>query len=450
MEVAMDAAVEVDLVIVGAGPAGLAAAERATEACASVALLEASGGLGGNAAFSTGYLAFAGTSLEREHGIQDSADLLVADILAEVERKRADYPHLVFDLAVAQRFAERSGATFERLRALGIGFERFVSRPHQHQVDRTVVMSEPAQFREVLGARLAAAGADVLLRRRVVELTTSAGAVTGVVADGPAGAAVEIRARRGVIVATGGYQASSELRGRYESGLDRNCPFPGLDTNLGGGQLMIEKGGGQLVNMEIVPEAVLIASRLVEDCIAVTEDGARFHDEAGPERERLRRLRALGGQPAYYLCDARTAAAKAQLLADVPGARKQFATLIDVARAIGAPADVLEATVRRWNETVASRAARDEFGRVVFPTSGFGITKPPYTVVPMVVGANITGGGARISPDAEVLDPSSRPLPNLFAAGDCNGSISAANGMGGVHIAAALTLGGIAADRALA
>jgi succinate dehydrogenase/fumarate reductase flavoprotein subunit len=200
----------------------------------------------------------------------------------------------------------------------------------------------------------------------------------------------------------------------------------------------------------MVPEVVLIASRLVEDCIAVTEDGVRFHDEAGPERERLRRLRELGGQGAYYLCDARTAAAKAQLVADVPSARNQFPTLAAVARAIGAPADVLEATIRRWNETVSSGGAKDEFGRVVFPVSGTGITEPPYTVMPLAVGTNITGGGGRISPDGEVLNPASRPVPNLFAAGDCNGSISAANGMGGVHIAAALTLGRIAAERSLA
>jgi succinate dehydrogenase/fumarate reductase flavoprotein subunit len=447
MDVVMDV---VDLVVVGAGPAGLAAAERATEAGASVALLDAGGELGGNAAFSTGYLAFAGTSLEREHGIEDSADLLVADIVAEVERKRADYPRLVFDLAVAERFAEYSGATFERLRTLGVGFDRFVARPHQHQVNRTVVMSEPGQFRDVLGARLAAAGAGVLLRRRVAELTVSAGSVTGVVAEGPAGQTAEIRARRGVIIATGGYQASTPLRARYAPGLDPTSAFPGLDTNCGDGQLMIEKAGGELVNMDVVPEVVLIASRLVEDCIAVTEDGERFHDEAGPERERLRRLRELGGPGAYYLCDARTAAAKAQLVADVPGDRKQFPTLAAVARAIGAPADVLETTVRRWNETVSSRAATDEFGRVVFPISGAGITEPPYTVMPLVVGTNITGGGARISSDGEVLNPAARPVPNLFAAGDCNGSISAANGMGGVHIAAALTLGRIAAERALA
>jgi fumarate reductase flavoprotein subunit len=212
---------------------------------------------------------------------------------------------------------------------------------------------------------------------------------------------------------------------------------------------MIEKVGGELVNMAVVPEVVLIASRLIEDCIAVTEDGVRFHDEAGPEHERLRRLRGLDGRAAYYLCDARTAAAKAQLLADVPAAKKQFATLADVARAVDAPVDVLEATVRRWNDCVASGGHGDEFGRVVFPVAGTGITRAPYTIVPLVVGTNITGGGARTSPDAEVLDTAGRPISHLFAVGDCNGSLTAANGMGGVHIAAALTLGRVAVNRAL-
>lgn len=440
---------EVDLVIVGAGPAGLAAAETAIEKGATVALLDAGGELGGNAAFSTGYLAFAGTSMEREHGIEDSAKLMVEDIVAEVERKREEYPDLVFDLAVAECFADRSAQTFEWLRQLGIGFDRFVSRPHQHQVDRTVAMTEPAAFRDVLGNRIEAAGATVMLRRTATALTTTDdGAVTGVVVEAP-GQSFELRARRGVIVATGGYQASSELRARYAPDLDATSPFPGLFTNTGIGHTMIEQAGGQLINMDVVPEVVLIASRLVEECIAVTEDGVRFHDEAGPERDRLRQYRELGGRTAFYLCDARTAAAKAALLADVPAPKRQFGTLAEVARAIDAPLSILEATVDTWNKTVES-GGPDEFGRVVFPIAGLGITETPYTVVPLVVGTNITGGGARTTPEGQVLGHDGRPIPNLYAAGDCNGSISAANGMGGVHIAAALTLGRVAAAHALA
>lgn len=438
-----------DIVVIGAGPGGLAAAEHALELGASVCVLDPGGELGGNAAFSTGYLAFAGTSLEAERGVHDTVDLFVADIEAEVQRKRADYPDLVFDLEVAKRFAADSAATFEHLCRLGITFDRLVSRPHQHQVDRTVVMSDPTQFRDLLGSRLADGGAQVQLRRRAIELTTTAGSVSGVIVDCPDGTAMEIAASRGVVVATGGYQASTELRRRYAPTLDAKAPFPGLNTARGDGQLMIEKVGGNLVNMSMIPEVVLIASRLVEDCIAVTEDGVRFHDEAGPERERLRQLRGIGGRAAYYLCDARTAAAKAQLLADVPAVKKQFATLAQAARAIDAPADVLANTVRRWNECVASNGVGDDFARTVFPMSGTGIIEAPFTLIPLVVGTNITGGGARTSPDAEVLDPTGHPISHLYAVGDCNGSLTAANGMGGVHIAAALTLGRVAAARAL-
>jgi succinate dehydrogenase/fumarate reductase flavoprotein subunit len=437
-----------DVLVVGGGPGGLAAAERALERGASVRVLEASGELGGNAAFSTGYLAFAGTSLEREHGITDSAELMIADILAEVERKRRDYPALTFDLDVAERFAGNSAATFEHLVALGITFERFVSRPLQHQVDRTVVMTDPAQFRAVLGARVEASGAAVHLRCRAADLIIGSDGVTGVVAERPSGEQVEYQAGA-VILATGGYQGNPDLRARFAPGLDPKAPFPGLDTSRGDAQQMTERAGGHLVNMEVVPEVVLIASLLVEDCIAVTEDGVRFHDEAGPERERLRALRALGGAPAYYICDARTAAAKAQLLGDIPGRKAMFPTLPSVARAIGAPAGALEETVQRWNEAAAAGGPDPDFGRVVFPRSRSGITTPPFTVAPLVVGTNITGGGARISRDAEVMTAGGRPVANLYAAGDCNGSISAVNGMGGVHIAAALTIGRVAADSAL-
>jgi succinate dehydrogenase/fumarate reductase flavoprotein subunit len=437
-----------DVLVVGSGPGGLAAADRALELGASVRVLEAGGELGGNAAFSTGYLAFAGTSLEREHGINDSADLMVADIIAEVGRKREDYPGLVFDLDVAERFAADSAATFEYLVSLGFTFDRFVSRPLQHQVDRTVVMTDPAQFRGILGARVDAGGAAVHLRRRAVGLVTDSGTVTGVLAERPGGEQAEYRAGT-VILATGGYQAGPDLRARFVPDLDAKAPFPGLDTNRGDAQLMAERAGGHLVNMEVVPEVVLVASRLVEDCIAVTEDGVRFHDEAGPERDRLRALRALGGAPAYYVCDARTADAKAQLLGDIPGRKATFATLAALARAIGAPSAALEETVARWNEAAAAGGPDPEFGRVVFPKSRSGITTPPFTVAPLVVGTNITGGGAQVSPDGGVLRADGRPVPGLYAVGDCNGSISAINGMGGVHIAAALTMGRVAATSAV-
>jgi succinate dehydrogenase/fumarate reductase flavoprotein subunit len=208
---------------------------------------------------------------------------------------------------------------------------------------------------------------------------------------------------------------------------------------------MLEAAGAELVNMHMVPELVKMASRLVEECIALNEAGERFEDEAGPYQERLRLLREQPGAIGYFLCDADTARRQAQLLAEIPGGTRRFATLADLARAIGAPADTVVATVDRWNSVVESGAAVDpEFGRVVFPDPRTGIRTPPYHVKQMVVGTDISAGGARVSPDMEALTPAGEVIPGLFAAGDCNGLINSAAGLGGVHLASAVTLGRVA------
>lgn len=439
-----------DLLVIGAGPAGLAAAETGASLGATVLLAEVSGDVGGNAAFSTGYLSFADTSVQRAAGIRDSPEEFLADMDAEVTRRRTTDSALVFDRPVAERFARDSGAAFEALRNRGFTFGRLISRPLQHKIDRTIVLNDPTQFRDVFVGRLATLKTSTLLRRRATELVMSGGATRGAVFTGSQAASVLVQARYGVVIATGGYQASAEMRARFNPALAKDLPYPGLDTNRGDGHSMLQAAGAQLVNMHVVPEVVLIASRLVENCIAITEEGERFHDEAGPESDRLTALKSQPGGIGYYLCDARTAREKAHLIADVPAAARTLPDLPAVARLIGAEPATLAGTVERWNLLVTGGSDKDpDFGRVVFPEPRVGIVEPPFTVFPMVVGTNITGGGARVSPAMEVLDPRGIAIPGLFLAGDCNGSMNAVTGIGGVHLAAALTLGHVAARAAL-
>jgi succinate dehydrogenase/fumarate reductase flavoprotein subunit len=435
---------EADVVVLGAGPSGLAAAHQAATAGANVLIVDRTGEWGGNGAFSSGYMAFAGTSLQRAQGIEDSPELFLADMQAEVERTR-DYFDPEFGLEVGTRFAEESGEAFEYLAGLGFEFGRFVPRPRQHSADRMVVMSRTAQFHDIYASLLTDLGVSFLPRTRARELIKDGKGITGVLLERPDGTKAEADAHRAIIVTTGGYQASSELRARYQPKHDPHSPYQGLDTIVGDGQLMLEAAGAELVNMHMVPELVKMASRLVEECIAVNEAGERFEDEAGPYEERLRMLREQPGAIGYFLCDADTARRQAQLLAEIPGSTRQFVTLKDVARAINAPADALIATVQRWNSIVESDAVVDpDFGRVVFPDPRIGIRTPPYNVKRMVVGTDISAGGTRVTPDMEVLTPSGEVIPNLYAAGDSTGLINSAAGLGGVHLASAVTLGRIA------
>lgn len=433
-----------DVIVLGAGPSGLTAAHQAAIAGADVLIIDRTGEWGGNGAYSSGYMAFAGTSLQRAHGIEDSPELFLADMRAEVERKR-DYFDPEFGIDVGTRFAEESGEAFEYLAALGFEFGRFVPRPQQHSADRMVVMSRTAQFHDIYTGLLTELGVRSMARARARELIKDGKSVAGVLVERPGGTTAEVLADKATIVTTGGYQASSELRARYQPRHDPHSPYQGLDTIVGDGQLMLEAAGAELVNMHMVPELVKMASRLVEECIALNEAGERFEDEAGPYQERLRLLREQPGALGYFLCDADTARRQAQLLAEIPGGTRRFTTLADVARAIGAPADTVVATVDRWNSVVESGAAVDpEFGRVVFPDPRIGIRTPPYHVKQMVVGTDISAGGARVSPDMEALTPAGEVIPGLYAAGDCNGLINSAAGLGGVHLASAVTLGRVA------
>jgi succinate dehydrogenase/fumarate reductase flavoprotein subunit len=436
--------IRTDVLVLGAGPSGLSAASEAAATGASVVIADCIGEIGGNGAFSTGYMAFADTSLQRERGISDSPEKFLNDMLVEVERKRETFDPQ-FDVDVASRYAHESGSAFEFLADLGFEFGRFVPRPEQHTAERMVVMLRTAQIRDVFARQFAGLGVTVLLRRHADQLLSMAGTVTGAVLSSPTGDQTEIHASAGVVVTTGGYQASTEMRGRYQPAFDPTTPFQGLETILGEGQTMLGTVGADLVNMHMVPELVQVASRLVEECIAINESGRRFHDETGPYDRRIRGLREQPGAIAYYLCDAATADRHAQLLSELPGQARRFATLAEVARGIGAEADDLASTVSRWNAVVESSATADpDFGRVIFPDPRVGIVKPPFTVTPMIIGTDISAGGVRVSPDMEVLRADGSPIPQVFAAGDCNGFTNAAAGLGGVHLGAAVTLGRVA------
>lgn len=440
--------INTDVLVLGAGPSGLFAANEAALAGASVLLVDATGELGGNAPFSSGYMAFACTSLQREHGIVDTPEAFLDDMILEVERKRELFnPELGID--VARRYAQESGAAFEYMVELGFRFGRLVSHPLLHRTDRRVTMLDRSQFHGIFSERFTTLEVTLMLRTRALGLVFAGGVVSGARLESSKGEQSEVHASSGVVVTTGGYQAGAEMRRRYQPNLDPNSPHMGLDTAVGDGQSMLEAQGGDLVNMNMVNELVQVASSLVEECIAVNEAGERFHDEAGPLDERVLALRRQPGAIAYFLCDARTAERRAQLLAEMPGRAKHLDSLGEVARAIGAPADALVETVQRWNATVEGGATVDpEFGRVVFPDPRIGIRTPPFTVTPMVVGTGVSGGGARVSTDMEVLRTDGSSIANVFAAGDCNGLINSALGLGGIHLGSAVTLGRVAGQSA--
>ena len=429
-----------DVVVVGGGPGGTAAALAAARSGASVVLLESDELLGGNAARSTGYVAFADFEMQDDIGAEDSPEQYLADMQAEVDRQKDRYG-LIFDEGLARRYAEDSATTYQELIELGFRFDRFLPRPVQHTVDRMVSVADTAMFTTCFEQALAAAGVEVRYRTRAVRLLRDDAGVVGVMAeDGQ-----RFGAANGVILAAGGYQANFDLRSRFQPEAKADTPYLGTEFCRGDGHIMGQAVGGDLINMTMIPPLVMVGSALVEDAIAVNRHGLRFHDEAGPYDDRVAALEAQPGQQAWYVFDDRVAQAKAQLVTEMPEPPVSGATPIGLAAAIGCDADTLVETLARWNQTVQSGADRDpDFGRVIFGHPRTGIVEPPLWAAPMVVGINFPAGGFRVNADMQVLDVFGQPITGLYAVGDCVGGVSPAIGLGGVKITAALTLGRIA------
>lgn len=434
-----------DVVVLGTGPGGMGAVAAAVAEQAEVIAIETMDHIGGNAVWSTGYLAFVNSEMQRQAGIKDDVETFVADARAMVDQARDQFG-VEWDEDLVRLFARESAETYRFLTARGVRFSRFIPRPKQHTIDRMAAVEDSWMLGRAYAPDFASPHVRSLFGTVADRLVSEDGRVAGVRAHRAAdGAQIVVRARRGVVLATGGYQSNPELRLRYQPEFVARAPYLGVDTCRGDGHLMGQAIGGDLINMTFVPPLVIVSSSVVEDAIAVNQAGERFHDEAGPYEERVARLRTQPGRRAWYVIDDVVAREKAGLIGQMPEPAVTAASLAGLAAKIGVPAAALERTVADWNNFLATNANRDpEFGRVVLPPGRRGCATAPFTAMPMVEGVNFCVGGFRVTTSMQVIDVFGRPIPGLFAAGDCVGGLNPVSDLGGIHICGGLTLGRVA------
>lgn len=441
-----------DVIVVGGGVGGCAAADEAAALGARVALIEAGPEIGGNAARSTGYLAFAGTQMQRDAGIEDSPEIFLEDIEREIARQQIKFP-IQYNREIARRFAEESGETYDYLHSLGLRWDRFVRRPTLHTIDRMCHTVDVSKFRTGFEKRLADRGVRIIKHARVCELLTTGKRVTSVRVreqntDGTL-TEREISAERGVILATGGYQANATLRERFQVKALSEAPFLGIDTVRGDGHVMAAALGGDLVTMSMIPLFVVAPGALLEDCIAVNLEGERYHDENGPYDSRVVAVQSQPEETGFYIFDSESARIKGAYIREFPAEVVQADSLEELAAHLGCDPVGVADTVDRWNKSCQA-GADDAFGRVVFPADRRGLTSPPYYATRVVVGISFPSGGIRVTRDMEVVDLMGRTIPGLFAVGDCAGGVSSAVSLGGLRITPAVTLGRVAGREIMA
>lgn len=420
-----------DVVIAGAGGAGLAAAVMAGGISKDVVVLEKTQDVGGNTRLADAFNAV-DPAVQKPLGIEDSPELHARQML-ETGRWCAD-PKLVETVATG---APRALAW---LKELGVRFEPDVYQVYGSLWPRTHSPSEPE-----------GSGYIHPLLFKCREL--------GVEAERRNGRRLVIRARRGVVVATGGFGANAELVGRFAPRLGhlRSTNLPGTTGDL---IAPLEDIGAAAVGMDffqLLPGSAedgrfIGAASTVERMIFVNRAGERFIAEDRPSSKLSAAVLAQPGGIAFPILDVNGYSAMRTLSramfdrALMRGDAFEANSIPELASLLQIPAEALVATVEAYNEAVET--GHDPVGRKAAVLM-HRIARRPFYGAKVTMCVNCTLGGIAITPRAEVLDRHGRVIPRLYAAGEVTGGVHGANYMGGNALSDVFTFGRIAGENAV-
>lgn len=441
----------VDVVVIGSGAAGLFAAFEAAEAGASVLVLEREDEVGGSTRLAGGYVAFCETDLQ-----PGTKDELFDDLM--------ESHHFDCDEALSRRYVELAPGTYRRMQELGIGFVgtqffAHMTKPWAHVLP-TGELGGGAQIVRGLHAALTAAGIQVRLGHRARRLVADADRVVGVEVATD-GTALRIGARRGVIIASGGFTRNAELvRNFGRPGTERIVPITGAGS-LGEGLVMAMKlgagtaylGCGVAPTGPVEPTAAEGNLTCYAGGIIVNKEGRRFVDESSSYLDiswsGLRQTDVTLVQ--IYDAAIRSAYRSTMLGQVITGGHTFEADTLEellarVAASCGLDAAEALASVDRYNAAVASGEA-DELGRRhLLGESGdlVAIEHPPFVAAVTVPGTTHFNGGLRVDRDMRVLDVFGEPIAGLYAAGEVTGGFHGAGYLSATFIGMALIFGRVA------
>lgn len=437
---------EFDVVVVGAGLAGLSGAVAAAEAGARVALLEKMAFAGGNSALATGIFQLADTSIQRRLGVADSADAFFRDTM-DISGGRRDP---VVSRLIADRGAEMldwligHGAQFEERVTAGLGSP--VLRAHRSVPDGSGPIAALVRAAEGKGVEIFYETPAVSL------LTNDAGRVIGVEAVTKAGQILRFHARN-VILATGGYAASPERLARYTPAAEGVIYAGAAGTT---GEMLDEalRLGADTIHMDVpwlhptieVSKRRLITGMVLSSgAVLVDSEGRRFFDEVGCYTALSKEMLAREVTHFYQLFDARVR----DMVPLIPryieaGLVTEAATWQELAAKIDVPAANLTATIEAYNRAVR-RLAPDPVGRSFFAHE---LATAPFYSIRVNAGTIMTGGGLRTNADSQVLHVNGTVIPGLYAAGEIVGGYRAFGYRAGDSLSHAAVTGRIAGAHA--
>ena len=436
-----------DVVIVGAGGAGLTAAVRAKQEGADVLVLEKMAMVGGNSLKASGGMNCAGTKFQAALGITDSG-------VEEFIEDTMNGGHQLNDLALVTTMAENSAEAVEWLESIGAPLPKVAATggtTHKYLHSPEDGSPVGSYLVEKLNAEAEKQGIEIMLNTKATEILMDEGQAVGVMAEDN-GHVYTVNADA-VVIATGGFGSNFEMMCSYDESLASavTTNHPGA---TGDGILMAEAVGAATVDMEQIqlhPTVYQETSMLVSEkmrslgAILVNSDGKRFtNDLATRDAVSAAELQQEGGY-AYIIFDQNLVDQNKSAQSYIDnGMTSQGETYEELAQNMGLEGEAVDnfvQTMDTWNQAVAN-GVDEEFGR----NNGMDadLSTAPFYAIKIAPGIHHTMGGIKIDTDTEVIDTEGNVIPGLYAAGETTGGVHGGNRIGGNAVCDFVVFGRIA------
>lgn len=439
--------VSTDIVIIGAGGAGLSAAIEATNADAKVIVVEKNGYMGGNTNYATGGMNAANTKYQQDKGIQDSPELYYNDTLKGGKNKN--------DVSLVKVLTEKSAETVYWLEELGAELSE-IGRSGGQSVDRIHKgpggMPIGTHLMSVFTDQVDKLDIEVRLNTKAVDILGDDNKVTGIKVENKDGNTYNINAKS-VIIASGGFGANSEIVTKYNPDLEGfgTTNQPGA---TGDALAMVDKLDVSLVDIKEIqthPTVVPIINELITEgvrgdgAILVNRDGKRFINELETRDTVSQAILAQEGKTAFLIFDQQVVdtASAIQKYKDA-GLLTEADSLKELAEKLDINGEEVESTVETYNQYYKDQNDPD-FNRRKLPVE---ITKKPFFGVEIGPAIHHTMGGIKINTNTEVINNSGNVVEGLYAAGEVTGGVHGGNRIGGNAVTDITVFGKIAGRNA--
>ena len=424
---------EADVIVVGAGNAGLPAAIAATDKGAQVIVLEAWGGPASSLAFIVGGTPFIGTDLQKEAGIKDSLDKCFKEAI-EVSGGSPDLYRVLQD---------RQLETYEWLKAQGAKPVALFHAPGHSEKRIHRFEGHGAGLLKVLRKKVEEKGVKIFFKHRAERLVLDpkTGRVIGVRVKHE-DKVLYFRARKGVILANGGFIRNKELVEEFGPYYVECVPVT-PPTHMGDGLKMVLDVGGATAGIGVaVCPSISVCTETNHTtimpnhgAISVNKDGKRWTDEMGTALgtysvmfRDIVRQDPHGGLHFNIYDNKIREEASPEAYRHVKEYKTD--TIAELARAVGIKPEALVETINEYNSDIDKHGYDVKFGRREWgglhgkepPPK---IDTPPFYAMKCKVSLSSLKGGVKINPKAQVVDHFGDAIPGLYAAGEVTGGFFA-------------------------